>query len=185
MTFLNATNDHFSYPFAIATGIVDATATLSPLLWAMVIVLLLCVVGIAADRHRHGRTQRRDSALVSRIPAWKAHGDWSMERTWPTTSLIERRSPSRGARGSASPLVGTTGRQGATTNRAQIAPRRARTGRASVAGTIEAGGSRRAASPSYSGQDFSTLRQRRLSPGMLSLVFTSRVSPFGIGNSMD
>lgn len=185
MTFLNATNDHFSYPFAIATGIVDATATLSPLLWAMVIVLLLCVVGIAADRHRHGRTQRRDSVLVWRTPAWKANGDRSMERTWPTTSLIERRSPPRGARGSASPNVGTTRRQGATTNRAQVAPRRARTGRASVAGQSKPAAPDVRQARSYSGQDFSTLRQRPLSPTMLSLVFASRVSPFGIRNSMD
>lgn len=61
MTVLPACGNYFPSAFAIVPGIIDATATLSPLLWAMVILLLLCAVGIAADR---GLPRRGNGAHV-------------------------------------------------------------------------------------------------------------------------
>lgn len=55
----------------IVGGVIDATATLSPLLWAMIVLLLFCIVVIVAERERRPRLRRGDLALAPNIVVWR------------------------------------------------------------------------------------------------------------------
>jgi hypothetical protein len=63
MTFFPMVNVLFPMS-AIVGGVIDATAALSPLLWTMMILLLLCALMIAADRDRQPRKPPRVFTLV-------------------------------------------------------------------------------------------------------------------------